>query len=97
MKMTIFSAALGLALLAPAAQAEDNAKQSFEHEGRTYTYSVSQVGGMRLITGTDERGKPFRLRVGERRVRGTVGSQQVNFPLRDVRPLDKAPAALAAR
>ena len=98
MKTTIFSAALGLSLLTPAAQAEDNAKQRFEHEGHVYSYSITRKGDMRLITGVEERsGKPFRLRVGERRVRGTVGSQQVNFPLRDVQPLDTAPTTLAAR
>ncbi|SKB70604.1 hypothetical protein [Sphingopyxis flava] len=97
MKTTI-SAALGLALLAPTAQAEDNAKQRFEHEGHIYSYSITRKGDMRLITGIEERsGKRFRLRIGERRVRGTVGSQQVNFPLRDVEPLDTAPTTLAAR
>lgn len=91
--------ALALSVLAPAAvQAADPAQQRFEHEGRIYSYSVTQVGDYRVISGVEEKsGKPFRLRVGDARVRGTIGSQQVNFPLRDVQPLGAATATLASR
>ena len=87
--------ALALFALAPAAaHAED---QRFEHKGRVYSYTVTQADGYRVISGVEETtGQPFKLRVSERRVRGTVGSQQVSFPLRDVEPLTKV-TILAAR
>ena len=91
--------ALGLIALAPtAALAQDEAVKRFEHEGATYSYTVTKVGDTRVISGVEERtGKPFTLRVGARRVRGTVGSQQVSFALRDVEPLKNEPATLASR
>lgn len=91
--------ALGLLALAPAAAlAKDDAARRFEHEGVTYSYTVTQVGDTRVISGVEERtGKPFTLRVGQHRVRGTVGSQQVSFALRDVRPLGDAATILASR
>ena len=89
----------GLFAAVPAiAHAQDTVTQRFEHEGSTYSYTVTQVGDVRVISGTEERtGKPFMLRVGTHRVRGTVGSQQVSFPLRDVAPLKMATATLASR
>ena len=91
--------ALGLIALAPtAALAKDEAVKRFEHEGATYSYTVTKVGDTRVIHGVEERtGKPFTLRVGSHRVRGTVGSQQVSFTLRDVQPLVKPAATLASR
>ena len=59
---------------------------------------MTEVDGYRVISGVEEKtGKPFKLRVGEHRVRGTIGSQQVSFALRDVKPLTKAATTLAAR
>ena len=91
--------ALGLLALAPtAALAKDEPVKRFEHEGSTYSYTVTKVGDTRVISGFEERtGKPFTLRVGARRVRGTVGSQQVSFALRDVEPLNVEPTTLASR
>ncbi|HWW56176.1 MAG TPA: hypothetical protein VN047_04715 [Sphingopyxis sp.] len=91
--------ALGLFALAPtAALAKDEAVKRFEHDGATYSYTVTQVGDTRVISGVEERtGKPFTLRVGQHRVRGTVGSQQVSFTLRDVEPLKIEPTTLASR
>lgn len=91
--------ALGLLALAPtAALAKDEAVKRFEHDGATYSYTVTQVGDMRVINGVEERtGKPFTLRVGQHRVRGTVGSQQVSFTLRDVAPLKIETTTLASR
>lgn len=91
--------ALGLIALAPtAALAKDEPVKRFEHEGATYSYTVTKVGDTRVISGVEERtGKPFTLRVGSHRVRGTVGSQQVSFTLRDVEPLVKPAATLASR
>ena len=91
--------ALGLLALAPtAALAKDEPVKRFEHEGSTYSYTVTKVGDTRVINGVEERtGKPFTLRVGSHRVRGTVGSQQVSFTLRDVEPLKIETTTLAAR
>ncbi|HWV60426.1 MAG TPA: hypothetical protein VN034_07230 [Sphingopyxis sp.] len=91
--------ALGLIALAPtAALARDEPVKRFEHEGATYSYTVTKVGDTRVISGVEERtGKPFSLRVGSHRVRGTVGSQQVSFTLRDVEPLKIETTTLAAR
>ena len=91
--------ALGLIALAPtAALAKDEAVKRFEHEGATYSYTVTKVGDTRVIHGVEERtGKPFTLRVGSHRVRGTVGSQQVSFTLRDVEPLKIETTTLASR
>lgn len=70
----------------------------FEHEGRIYSYTITQHGGRRVIDGVEETtGKPFKLRVGTHQVRGTVGSQQVQFSLRDVEPLKASVTILAAR
>ncbi|PZQ23965.1 MAG: hypothetical protein DI569_03125 [Sphingopyxis macrogoltabida] len=90
--------ALALVTVAPAiAHAEEVAPKRFEYDGSVYSYTVTQVGDHRMISGVEEKsGKPFKLRIGTHRVRGTVGSQQVNFALRDVEPLAK-PAALASR
>jgi len=98
MKSIILPAALGLAVLAPVAHAKDAAPQRFEHDGHVYSYVVEEADGYRVIRGVEERsGKPFKLRVGEHRVRGTVGSQQVSFSLRDVEPLDQPATTLASR
>ena len=90
---------LGLLALAPtAALAKDEPVKRFEHEGATYSYTVTKVGDTRVIHGVEERsGKPFTLRVGSHRVRGTVGSQQVSFTLRDVEPLQIETTTLASR
>ena len=91
--------ALGLIALAPtAALAKDEPVKRIEQEGATYSYTVTKVGDTRVIHGVEERtGKPFTLRVGSHRVRGTVGSQQVSFTLRDVEPLKIETTTLASR
>ena len=97
MKKIILPALALLALVPGAVHAEEAAAQRFEHGGSIYSYTVTQVGGTRVISGIEEKtGKPFRLRVGEHRVRGTVGSQQVSFTLREVEPLAKV-TILASR
>jgi hypothetical protein len=90
-----FLPTLALFALAPATAVAQ--EQRFEHEGRIYSYSVTQADGYRVISGVEEKtGKPFKLRVGQYRVRGTIGSQQVSFPLREVEPLAKV-TILASR
>ena len=98
MKNIFLPIALGFAALAPAVHAEEPATQRFEHDGRIYSYTVEETDGYRVISGVEEStGKTFKLRVGDHRVRGTVGSQQVSFSLREVRPLDKPVTTLASR
>ena len=84
------------AVLPAAAQAEESRR--FEHEGRVYSYTIKTVGDRRIIDGVDEAsGKRFSLRVGTHKVRGTVGSQQVEFSLKDVEPLTASVTILASR
>ena len=48
--------ALGLLALAPtAALAKDEPVKRFEHEGSTYSYTVTKVGDTRVISGFEER------------------------------------------
>lgn len=95
MKKIILSI-VALFAVVPAAQAEE--ARRFEHEGRIYSYTIKTVGDRRVISGIDEAtGKPFTLRVGTHKVRGTVGSQQVEFSLKDVEPLKASVTVLAAR
>lgn len=96
MKTIIIAAAALLALAPAVAQAEE--ARRFEHGGSVYVYTVTETSGGRVISGIEEKsGKPFKLRVGERRVRGTVGSQEVSFALRDVKPLTTPTTTLASR
>ncbi|WP_260582213.1 hypothetical protein [Sphingopyxis sp. PET50] len=96
MKKLILPTLALFAILPAAVHAEE--VRRFEHEGRVYSYTIKTVGDRRIITGIDEQtGKPFKLRVGTHKVRGTVGSQQVEFSLKDVERLDKAVTVLAAR
>ncbi len=98
MKIFLLPAMALFAIMPTIAHADDAATQRFEHDGSMYVYSVTTVGKVRVISGVEEKsGKPFRLRVGERQVRGNVGSQQVTFSLRDVEPIKKASPSLAAR
>lgn len=72
--------------------------QRLEHEGLIYSYSVTKIGNQRLISGVEEKtGKRFKLRVGAMRVRGTVGSQPVSFPLSAVKPLQDRGRPIASR
>ena len=96
MKKIIIAAAALFALVPAAVQAEETRR--FEHGGGVYVYTVTETSAGRVINGIEEKsGQPFKLRVGERRVRGTVGSQEVSFALRDVQPLVKPSATLASR
>jgi hypothetical protein len=98
MMKTILSILTLFAAVPAIAHAEEPATQRFEHKGSSYSYTVTQIGDIRVIRGVEERtGKPFTLRVGARRVHGAVGSQQVSFPLRDVEPLAKSATNLASR
>jgi hypothetical protein len=96
MKKIILPMLTLFALVPAAAHAEE--VRRFEHEGRIYSYTIKTVGERRVIDGVDEAtGKRFSLRVGTHKVRGTVGSQQVEFSLKDVEPLKASVTVLAAR
>lgn len=96
MKKLILPILTLLTVLPAAAHAEE--VRRFEHEGNIYSYTVSTLGDRRVINGVEEKtGKPFKLRVGTHQVRGTVGSQQVQFSLKDVEPLKATVTVLAAR
>ena len=88
---------LGLFAILPATAHADETRR-FEHEGRVYSYTITTIGEHRVIRGVEEKtGKPFTLRVGSHKVRGTVGSQQVEFSLKDVEPLTQPATTLASR
>jgi hypothetical protein len=81
----VFTAAL---MLTPAFAADVSPKQSFVHEGTTYTYSVDQKKGYRVLRGVFGKGyRPFNLTVTEKHVSGTVDGSSVAFRLDEVRPL----------
>ena len=96
MKKIIIAATALFAFVPAVAQAEE--ARRFEHGGNIYVYTVTETSGGRVISGIEEKsGKSFKLRVGEHRVRGTVGSQEVSFALRDVKPLTTPATTLASR
>ncbi len=98
MKKMILPVLALAAFASTAVRAEEPVAQRFEHGGRIYSYTVTRAGDTRVISGVEEKtGKPFTLRVGAHRVRGTVGTQQVSFSIREVEPLGKSVTTLAAR
>jgi hypothetical protein len=81
-------AALTLAIVPAAAQAEESAPVSFEYAGQTYTYTTEYVGKTRVLRGeVGPRKERFTLRVGKHWVDGTMNGDAVSFPLSTVRPL----------
>lgn len=96
-------AAVALLSLAPVSLSTparaDDAARSFQHDGVTYTYTITERGSTTVLRGVAERGAsetPFNLRVRGSRVRGQVGLSDVSFALSDVEPL-VARMALADR
>lgn len=98
MKKHIILFTLCFAISVPAiAIANEPAQIVLEHEGHRYSYTVSQKGKARIISGVETKtGKPFKLYVANGRVRGTVGAESVEFSLHDVQPLQKE-ATLASK
>ena len=94
--MTKFVSFLCLAAVATPSLAE-----SFSHAGTTYTYAVAERGGTRIITGTDDRGTTYLLRVRGTRVEGEVDGRVVTFSTRNLKPIvarsDDADARVASR
>lgn len=84
--LTIFAAATTFALPAHA----ESQKESFKHDGSSYTYTVTDLGEAKLIRGTTEDGTPFRLIVRETSVRGTYNGNRVSFDRAEVKPLEIA-------
>jgi hypothetical protein len=87
---TIKSMLLGLGLavtattlpttVALAADGDTSAPITLDHQGRHYVYTVTEVGGARVISGVEERfGERFELRVNGRYVRGHFDGVPVAF------------------
>lgn len=73
------------AIIAVPATAMASEPVTFEHDGAQYVYTVDQQGAYKIIEGVDARtGKRFKLRVGPKRVTGTVGTSEVRFRLSEV-------------
>lgn len=75
---TFLSAAV-LTLASTATLADQPEARTFEHDGITYRYTVTETDGKTVLRGTAEGGAPFRLVVTKNKVRGTVGSKYVTF------------------
>ena len=85
MKKIVALAILTSAVAAPAL-AET---QSFTRDGQTYQYEITKAGDSSIVTGTDQTGKAFSLRVRNGRVSGNYAGTAVAFAA------PKAQAALA--
>ncbi|WP_144095266.1 hypothetical protein [Croceicoccus sediminis] len=70
---------LALASTAVAAPAIAQEEKTFTHNGVEYEYTTRTVGDATMVTGTDDRGKAFRLYVTDSRVRGTYNGSRVSF------------------
>lgn len=68
-----------LTLASTATLGEKPEARTFEHDGITYEYTATEMGGRTILRGTAEGGAPFRLVVTKNKVRGTVGSKYVTF------------------
>ena len=80
---TFFAAAALLAV--PTAAIAD---ESFIYQGVNYTYTVETKGDLRILRGSADQGaRPFVLKVSKSDVSGTFNGNQVEFSLKDVKPL----------
>lgn len=80
-KIAISLALVSTAFAAPALAQEE---KTFLHDGIEYEYSTRTVGNATLVTGTDDRGRTFRLYITDSRVRGTYDKSRVSFERSDV-------------
>ena len=82
-----------LAAVLPAGVAAQSAQTTFEHDGTSYTYTVStDRHGHQIVTGQSQPGASFRYVVVGDRVEGHLGEQLVSFRMPKAHG-----AALAAR
>lgn len=73
-------------LAATPVAAKETAKQSFEHDGYTYVYSVRAAKGGQIISGKRYPGAVrFSLLVSGDTVRGTSAGKPVSFLVKDAR------------
>lgn len=81
--MKIFAlAAAAVAVLASTAAFAKAEETSFQRDGYTYVYSVSQKGSTKQIRGKYyPGGRSFALEVRNGRVEGTINDSNVAFPL----------------
>lgn len=86
MRRSLIALSAAFALAVPSTAFADAPEPiSFVHNGVDYSYTVVQVGNVRVLTGSAHHGAvPFRLRVSAKRVSGTYNDAPVDFALRDV-------------
>ena len=71
---------VALAILTSAVAAPALAEtQSFTRDGQTYQYEITKVGDAAIVSGTDQTGKAFSLRVRNGRVSGNYAGTAVAF------------------
>lgn len=90
MTRTLIAAAVAAATLAAPAMA---AERSFVRDGVTYTYTVSEDHGHRVLEGKASQGGDFRLVLKDGWVNGYAANSRVSFPA----PKAKKNATLAQR
>ena len=82
-KIAISSLSLVTAFSASAAMAET---EQFDHEGFHYSYTVTEKGETKVISGVRGPGNvPFHLTVRNGRVKGVSGGVPVSFNIEDAR------------
>jgi hypothetical protein len=97
MRATLILAAAAAALTSTIGLAK-TPETRFSHDGRTYSYTVDDLDGRRVIEGRTLPGnKPFRLVVRGSRVSGSVGGSPVAFRVSDTRGAAKGGTLLAAK
>lgn len=86
MTRTIIAAGAAFLAFSTPAFARDG-EQTFKREGVTYTYTASQQDDARVLEGTAEKGRSFRLVVKNGWVDGYVGQSRVSFRAPKAKPI----------
>ena len=98
MTKTLFaSAALLLATVAPAFADEKPTEISFQRDGGTYVYTMTQKAGSVILDGRFPTGDRFELTVRGNHVTGIVDGRYVSFSMPRARVKPEAAAVLATR
>lgn len=85
-KFIVAGALSAIVAIAAPAQAQDEAKQRFTHEGYTYVYEVKETKTGKQISGRRfPDAVAFNLSVKNGKVSGMSGGQQVAFKVEDAR------------
>jgi phosphate-selective porin len=98
MTKTLFaSAALLLATVAPALADEKPTEISFQRDGGTYVYTMTEKAGSVILNGRFPTGDRFELIVRGNHVTGIVDGKYVSFNMPRARAKSEAAAELAIR